>query len=348
MLQIEKKVILKALVHVLILGIILFPVFFIISNKSEITRPNFHLNIPNSSIVIFYLINIIWLIPKLIFERKYLKYTLFILFFLAIYLTFQYTFLDFISIEGDRPPPRFETRKSQMFILIPSIFRFVLIMALGTAIELIAKFEQEHKRYDELERQKIIKELSFLKNQFNPHFLFNALNNIYSLASKKSENTTPSIMLLSNMLRYVLYESGKEKVPIHQEIDFIKNYINLEKLKFSDSNAPQIKCYFSLLNENYAVEPLLFITLIENAFKHGISYVTPSFILISFTENNDEILLSVINSVGKRDGENINTNKTGVGLKNLKKRLELLYPGKHRFKQIYENSTFKSFLKIKK
>ncbi|AKP53732.1 Putative signal transduction histidine kinase [Cyclobacterium amurskyense] len=348
MLKIEKKVILKTLVHVLILGVILSPVFFIISNKNQEIRPNFYFSISNSSIIIFYLINIIWLIPKLIFQRKYLKYALFLTSFLALYIFFQYTFMDFSPIGGDRPSPRFPDGKRQMFFWIPSFFRFILIMALGTVIELITKFEQEHKKFDELERQKIIKELNFLKNQLNPHFLFNALNNIYSLASRKSENTTPSIMLLSNMLRYVLYESGKDKVPIHQEVDFIKNYVNLEKLKFSDNNAPQIKCYFSLTNENYTVEPLLFITLIENAFKHGISYVTPSFILISFKEDNNEILLSVINSIGKRDDRNINTNKTGVGIENLKKRLKLLYPGKHSFKQIHENSTFKAFLKIKK
>ncbi|WP_244948103.1 sensor histidine kinase [Cyclobacterium qasimii] len=289
------------------------------------------------------------MIPHLLFKQKYLKYALFLFAFLAIFIFLEHTFMDFVPMNEGRPAPRFRGGgRRQMFFWIPSLMRFVLIMVLGTAIELITKLDRESKRYDELKRQKIIKELNFLKNQLNPHFLFNALNNIYSLASRKSENTTPSIMLLSNILRYVLYESGKDKVFIHQEMDFIKNYVNLEKLKFSDTNAPQIKCYFSFANENYTVEPLLFITLIENAFKHGISYVTPSFILISFKEDNEEIFLSVINSVGKKDDQNINTNKEGIGIENLKKRLELLYPGKHSFKQIYENSTFKAFLKIKK
>ena len=289
------------------------------------------------------------MIPHLLFKQKYLNYALFLISFLALFIFLEYTFMDFMPMGEGNPTPRFRGGgRRQMYFWIPSLMRFVLIMVLGTAIELIAKLDKEQKKYDELKQQKIIKELNFLKNQLNPHFLFNALNNIYSLASRKSENTTPSIMLLSDILRYVLYESGKDKVFIHQEMDFIKNYVNLEKLKFSDNNAPQIKCYFSFTNENYTVEPLLFITLIENAFKHGISYVTPSFILISFKEDKDEIFLSVINSVGKKDDQNINTNKVGIGIDNLKKRLELLYPGKHSFKQIYENSTFKAFLKIKK
>ena len=348
MLQIEKKVVLKALVHALILGVILSPVFFVFSNRDQELPSVFYFSISNSSIIFFYLVNIIWLIPLLIFKREYLKYALYLLLFLALYIFLQYTLKDSMPVMGDRPPPRFIDDRRQLFFLVPSFVRFILIMALGTAVELITKFEQEQKRYAELERQKIIKELNFLKSQLNPHFLFNALNNIYSLSSKRSANTTPSIMLLSNMLRYVLYESGKDKVAIHQEVDFIKNYVNLEKLKFSDDNAPQISCSFSLINENYLVEPLLFITLIENAFKHGISYLTPSFIIISFKEDNNEISLSVINSVGKIDDQNINNNKTGVGIENLKKRLELRYPGRHSFRQIHENSSFKSFLKIKK
>ncbi|GAB3660589.1 hypothetical protein GCM10028791_34580 [Echinicola sediminis] len=224
-----------------------------------------------------------------------------------------------------------------------------MIMGLGTSIELILQFESDRKKYEELEKQKIIKELNFLKNQLNPHFLFNALNNIYSLARKKSEDTTPAILLLSDMLRYVLYESGKSSVTLGQEVAFIKNYINLEKLKYSPDNAPKINYSFVLENDDYPIDPLLFITLIENAFKHGISYLSPSFIMIALKENDKEIMLSVINSVGREKAEVFtNKNPEGVGIDNLRKRMQLLYPGMHSFKQVYENSTFKSFLTIKK
>ncbi|WP_226336275.1 sensor histidine kinase [Echinicola marina] len=268
---------------------------------------------------------------------------------MVLFLAIHHYFRE-IPPQLDRPVPGDMDRKPYHFILFsPSLLRLLMILGLGTSIELILQFEQEKKKYEELEKQRMIKELNFLKNQLNPHFLFNALNNIYSLARKKSADTTPAILLLSDMLRYVLYESGKDKVSLGQEVAFIKNYVNLEKLKFSAENAPKISHSFQLLHEDYPIEPLLFVTLIENAFKHGISYLSPSFVMISLVENEKEILLSVLNSVSRqKDGQSINNNPEGVGINNLRKRMELLYPGRHSFKQIYENSTFKSFLTIKK
>ncbi|AWW28783.1 hypothetical protein DN752_00790 [Echinicola strongylocentroti] len=352
MLKIKQKDVLKVIIHLLVLGIIISPA---LSLLTDTIRPIslFYFSITNISLLFFYVINIVWLIPNFILKSKYLQYTLFLLVFMVVFVWLHHYLREAPSemMPKHMPNKMREFKKSFMdfHFIMPSLIRFLMIMGLGTSIELILQFEKEKKKYEELEKQKITKELNFLKNQLNPHFLFNALNNIYSLARKKSEETTPAILLLSDMLRYVLYESGKDKVFLGQEVTFIKNYVSLEKLKYHPEVAPKINCSFLIENEQYPIEPLLFITLIENAFKHGITYLSPSFIMISIKENQKEILLSVINSVGKqKDGVFINTNTEGVGITNLKKRLELLYPNKHSFKQIYENSTFKSFLTIRK
>lgn len=346
----QQKSFLKTTIHILILGIILSPAYSFLVGENLKHFSLFYFSITNISIILFYLINIIWLIPNFLLKRKYLQYSLIFISFMALFFIIHEYFRDIPPAFDDRTFVRGVGKKPSHFMLFsPSLFRLLMIMGLGTSIELILQFEQEKKKYEELEKQRMIKELNFLKNQLNPHFLFNALNNIYSLARKKSEDTTPAILLLSDMLRYVLYESGKDKVTLGQEVTFIKNYVNLEKLKFSSENAPKISHSFQLINEDYPIEPLLFVTLIENAFKHGISYLSPSFVMISIVENEKEILLSVLNSVSRqKDGLYINNNPEGVGVNNLRKRMELLYPGRHSFKQLYENSTFKSFLTIKK
>ncbi|QDH79243.1 hypothetical protein FKX85_09450 [Echinicola soli] len=353
MLEVRRKNTLKVIIHLLVLGIIMSPALSFLTDDNVRSVSLFYFSITNVGLLLFYLINVIWLIPKFILNSKYLQYACFFLLFMAVFVCLNHYFRDI-------PPEMFPKHHSNemrefkkppvnFHFFMPSLIRFLMIMGLGTSIELILQFEREKKKYEELEKQKIINELNFLKNQLNPHFLFNALNNIYSLARKKSEDTTPAILLLSDMLRYVLYESGKDKVTLGQEVDFIKNYVSLEKLKYHPEIAPKINCSFSIENEQYPIEPLLFVTLIENAFKHGISYLAPSFIMISIKENHKEILLSVINSVGaQKDGVFTNTNTEGVGITNLRKRMQLLYPGKHSFKQVYENSTFKSFLTIRK
>lgn len=353
MLLIKQKNVLKVIIHALVLGIIMSPALSVFTNQGKRWISLFHFSLTNLSLISFYLINVVWLIPHFILKRKYLEYTLLFLFFMGIFVWFHH-------LSWEAPPnmalghlgendPRPERPPLPFAFFMPSLLRFLMVMGLGTSIELILQFENEKKKYEELQKQKVIKELNFLKNQLNPHFLFNALNNIYSLARKKSADTTPAILLLSDMLRYVLYEAGKDKVTLGQEVAFIKNYVNLEKLKYNEETAPRINYSFDITHEHYPIEPLLFITLIENAFKHGISYLSPSFIMIAVKETDKEIFFSVINSVGRqKDGVFTNTNPEGVGIANLRQRMMLLYPNKHSFKQVYENSTFKSFLTIKK
>lgn len=355
----RKRNILKGIVHVLIIGIILSPTFFL-QNPNDL-RPGGFFNLAFSAIVlsIFYLTNVFVLIPRFIHKRRYQYYLLGVagLFFILVLGIF---FVNWINppmeIMNDfRPKPNPQIMPPGDSILFPLGFffgnfmiRFLMVLGLGTGLELLFLFDSERKRNDEMARQKAISDLNFLKNQLNPHFLLNSLNNIYSLARKKSEETTNAILLLSDLLRHVLYESGKNQISINQEINFINTYINLEKLKFNEENAPNINFKIDIKNPDYPVVPLIMTTLVENAFKHGISYIIPSFILISLVESESDIRFSVINSLQKRDFNLLNGKQKGLGIQNLDKQLQLSYPGKFSFNQRIENNMFKAFLTLKK
>ena len=185
-------------------------------------------------------------------------------------------------------------------------------------------------------------ELKFLKMQINPHFLFNALNNIYALSVTNSEKTQESISTLSEMLRYVIYDCEQAKVPLYKELNYIENYIELFKLKSSKSF--NIKLTKNIMNESILVAPMLFLPYIENAFKHsGIEKGDANFVNITLTQNGNHIEFMVENNNPETP---ISTDSQGgIGLPNVQKRLEILYPEKHDLK-ISKAEVFTVHLKL--
>ncbi len=358
----DKHKILKGIVHFLIIGILVSPaLLYLFAEQNQRFYPPVNPLVSYSVLTIFYLANIFWLIPSYVYRRNYRAYSLGILLMSATFIALPLTG----SPPLNRPSEEFRMRpvreklpgpgdgvidwqRFRFFFFFPDYLRLLLGLGLGTTLELLFLYDSERKRNDAMEKQKAIADLNFLKNQLNPHFLLNSLNNIYSLARKKSEDTTRAILLLSDLLRHVLYESGKSKISLGDEITFIKNYINLEKLKFSEENGPNINFTVYVKNADYPIVPLLMMTIVENAFKHGISYVQPSFILISLEENDREVRFSVVNSIHRRASIEPKTEQKGLGNKNLVKQLDLSYPGKYSFTQKIENSLFKTFLAIKK
>jgi LytS/YehU family sensor histidine kinase len=194
----------------------------------------------------------------------------------------------------------------------------------------------------ELEKEKVTAELKSLMNQVNPHFLFNSLNVLYSLAMKKSEETPEAILKLSDILRYVIYESNKDWVELSSEAELIHNYIALQKFRVDDK--AEIIFSESIENENIKIAPMLFLPLVENAYKHGIKGdIERTFLKIELTATSDGVQFIIINNKGD---QNQNGNK-GVGLSNVKNRLDLIYPGKHDFIVEENDTTFRVSLKIK-
>ena len=217
-------------------------------------------------------------------------------------------------------------------------FRYVVDMMIGelyvitfvTAIKITMAWLKEHKRLTDLEKLQLETELLFLKTQISPHFFFNTLNNIYSLIEVNSNDAQNAVMKLSRLMRYLLYESEHGKTELSHEINFMNHYIDLMRLRIS----PKVELKIDLPNNEteYKIPPLLFIPFIENAFKHGISYREKSFIHISMQLDDCKILFNCVNSIGRQTEEATNNNHSGIGLENVKKRLNLLFPEKYKLK----------------
>jgi two-component system, LytTR family, sensor kinase len=234
------------------------------------------------------------------------------------------------------PSPVFEVRRA-----IWVFFNFVFSSGILLAIKSVRSDLKNKEREKNLINEKLSTELKLLRNQINPHFLFNSLNNIYALSRKKSDNAPDAIMKLSDLLSFMLYESGKETISIQEEMSFLKDYIELQKIRYDEKLT--LKIEENIDNPNEQITPLLFIPLIENAFKHGVEENTgDSFIFITIMLKNRQLKFVIENNFEsvhpKKDKENI-------GLVNTKRQLELLYT-KHTFEVIKSEYIFKVLITI--
>ncbi len=217
---------------------------------------------------------------------------------------------------------------------------FALLLLMGGFIRLSFSFISHQTEKKALENANLNAEVSFLKSQINPHFLFNTLNGIYSLANARSPHTEEAILKLSQMLRYVLYDSSTEKIELSKDIAYISNFIHLQRLRL----AQKVKINYEVRGniEGLFIAPLLLITFIENAFKHGVSYIYPSTIAIEISVFDETLTLVASNTVF----ENNKFDTGGIGLKNARRRLELLYPDKYLLDIVRNNRLYVVNLKI--
>lgn len=228
------------------------------------------------------------------------------------------------------PPPPAEpqqdpqTRKGRPAVDPVSVFLFIMIMALSLAIYVRQRLRYTEQRALKAEADKANAELSFLKAQINPHFLFNTLNNIYSLAVTKNEHTAESIMKLSNIMRYVTDDISEDYVDLDSELECIRDYIDLQKLRLNSSTKVEVEVSGDTMNKKIA--PLILMTFVENVFKHGISNHAPSEIIIRILVEANAIRFFTSNGIFNAAGK---TERTGIGIANTRQRLEHLYPGKY-------------------
>ncbi len=221
-----------------------------------------------------------------------------------------------------------------------AVFEIFSIAAIALSIKLfMLKFESMQREKD-LEKEKLQTELSFLKAQINPHFLFNTLNNIYGLSLKNSSKTSDSILKLSELLRFILHDGSLSEIKIEEEIKIINDYIELEKLRYGD----RLKIIFEqeIDDENRKIAPLLLLSFVENSFKHGASESRfDSFIKIFLILKNGYLSFSVHNT---KEGNEYNDN--GIGLKNIRRQLELIYGDKHTVELKNSHDLFEANLSI--
>jgi two-component system, LytTR family, sensor kinase len=219
-----------------------------------------------------------------------------------------------------------------------------LIAAVGAIIYLIDKWKEQKHIAEVLEKEKLAAELALLTSQVQPHFIFNTLNNIYMLSMKGSTQTSDMVYRLSSLLSYMLYDSKQEHIQLEKEVDYIKNYINLEKIRYGDRLDIQLNVYKNL--KGVSIPPLLFLPLVENAFKHGASNaVKDTWIHIDISAKKNILTFKVENSIADEKKEK-NSFGNGLGLVNLRKRLEILFPNKFDMKTMVEDNTFLAVVKI--
>lgn len=266
-------------------------------------------------------LNYFYLLPRFLKHKQFGRYVLEILPPLVLTIVFH-IYIKRLIYAG--LPGRGGFLYSDKFIIQHSSSVIFIVIFIGM-LRFAEDWFQLEARKKEIENEKLTAELRFLKAQINPHFLFNTLNNLYYLAFTQSPNTTVVIDKLSQMMRYMIYDSNHPKVPLSKEIEYMENYISLEKLRLDD----QVPITFEVTGNPLGVmiEPFLFITFLENAFKHGVSTAAPSWVEISIALTQSRCTYTVKNSMVPRKTDAID--KSGIGLQNLRRRLELSYPSQH-------------------
>ncbi|HCX22722.1 MAG: hypothetical protein CMB80_15700 [Flammeovirgaceae bacterium] len=301
------------------------------------------------SIAVFYS-NYYLLLPRLFAKGKTFYYVLSIgAILIGVYLIFELTKEwmprpEFMNRpkpdefkESFKNLPRMEPPKNMWTRMLPQTAAQTIPMLFFSSLLWFANENRQRKQKEvSLMNENLISEMRFLKSQINPHFLFNALNNIYSLAFRKSDHTPEMIMKLSEMLRHVVYDSSNS-VSLSKEVSYIENYIDFQTLKLGDDKG--VSFNHEGINDRLILEPMLLIPFIENSFKHSnIEEADDAFIEINLRTENSTIRLEVKNSFSETTQTKDHT--PGIGMQNVRQRLNLVYPNRSELTQKVENGVF--------
>ncbi|MBC9797840.1 sensor histidine kinase [Sinomicrobium weinanense] len=280
--------------------------------------------------------NIYFLMPKLIYRKKFVLYTAGIL--LAIYLMvlLKFYLTYFLISTNVWPEGPEETTTLSLNYVVQMMLGELYVVSFVTAIKITANWLREHKRATDLEKVQLETELRFLRTQVSPHFFFNTLNNIYSLSMEQSKKTPETVLKLSELMRYLLYETKQRKQSLSKEILCLQNYLDLERMRYGDSL--NINMNISGDIEGKKIPPMLLLSFIENCFKHGANKnIDEVKIDIDFNVEGDFLYFKVANTLPKEEFRNHSEKPAGgIGIKNVKKRLALGYKENEYDLDIYE------------
>ena len=266
----------------------------------------------------FFYLNAGWLIPQFIYKRKYKQYAaILIISFITIMFITWFTLFMLLGQQ------KFNLSGHILF----NFFFFLFILAGSTAYRMIKDRTRADRIAREKENENLKTELSLLRSQASPHFMFNVLNNMVALARKKSDLLEPSLLKFSSLMRYMLYEADEEKVALEKEIEYLQSYIDLQQQRFGKN--VQIHVALQTPGIELEIEPMLLIPFVENAFKHGTGMIEDAQILIELKAEKDKLIFTVQNKYDPLSIE-IKDKTSGIGLANVKRRLNLLYGNKHR------------------
>ena len=335
--------------------LMLFVAFILFSVRRNESLPRFILLLYSYGFILFYL-NYFFLTPRFLLPKKYVVYAVSILvislvsIFAVDPLIHHWSIAEFVrnrphefrmpsSMDrfpgGEKiPPPRMP--QGMLFLL----FTF---LSVSSSIRIFQKLKQEETINQQYQHEKLNAELMMLRQQVNPHFLFNSLNNIHSLANRKSDLTSEAIMKLSALLRYMLSENPGREIPVTREIALIENYIDLQKLWMK--NTVNVEFQVQNVSENHFIEPFILNPLVENAFKYGALPGTESTISIEINMVGDWLNTKICNPVllEKLSKEG----SMGIGINNVIRRLELCYPGNYKMENVRNGNMYQINLSIK-
>ena len=266
-----------------------------------------------------FLLNSDWLIPRVFRRRGLGVYLLSLLGLVAVFAVFQLFMKEWVI-----PPDLIKRHRDVFWAVVPVLF----VTAISTGYGFIVYLLAEEKARQEEQQERLQSEVSFLRSQISPHFIFNVLNSIVYLIRSRSALAEPVTFKLSELMRYMLYESADAQVPLEKEVEYLKNYVELQKIRFEEDVDIRLHIAGSPAGSGQVIEPMLLIPFVENAFKHGVGLVSKPVIDIVLKINGKSLFFSVSNKIGPetpadKDGS------SGIGLRNVRRRLELLYPDKH-------------------
>jgi len=287
---------------------------------------------------------IYFLLPKFLQTRKYVLFSL-----LLVGSAFVFSALQRINIIYILVPIQFpESVDKYKFFSFQLIFRILSIYSpviLAVAIKLFIEWYRDQQIFQRLEKEKLEAELKFLRSQIHPHFLFNILNSLYALTLKKSGKAPEVVLKLSDLLSYMLYDCNADNVSLKKEISLINDYIELEKLRYGEKLNIEFNVDGPMKDKQIA--PLLLLPFVENSFKHGVSKkISDKWIKIDLNIREDELLLKVINSKNSNQSSNGQDYTEGIGLQNVKRRLDLLYENKYELEINESENEFKVNLQL--
>ncbi len=302
--------------------------------------------------VLFFYLNYYILVPYWLTRKKFIKYAVSVILMLIItfttsrYLALKYdTGNEYERIRKKHSPERAAIiiRRIARGYGIAAVFFNLMTLAVSTSIKVTEDWYKMDRKRKEIENEKLTTELNLLKSQINPHFFFNTLNNIYSLAIRKSERTSEAIVKLSQLMRYIIYDTDKDKVPLDKEIDYLKNYIELEKLRLQQNVTVNFEVKGN--SSDKLIEPLLLLPFVENAFKHGVHQTEPCDIIIRIIIDG-RLTLYVENPLQSQNNSRGQNSSQGFGWQNAERRLHLLYGKNYKLETEISNGIFKVILKL--
>ncbi|WP_153800990.1 histidine kinase [Foetidibacter luteolus] len=306
-----------------------------LDNERRVQFNRFNLALDAVWVALFYL-NAFFLMPRLVFRKKYFSYVAALAAVIGLlvalhYLIFHDVGFRFPNGRGGPPFP---------FVF----FKFVTILVCSASYKIITDKIKEDQRQQEKENENLKTELSLLRSQVSPHFMFNVLNSMVSMARLKNDNLEPSLIKLSSLMRYMLYDAEEDKVTLQTEIEYLESYIDLQKQRFDDS--VEVNVTVDVDNMNHQIEPMLLIPFVENAFKHGTGMIEAAAINIKLTVKGGQLEFLVSNKFNPRIKE-VKDRVSGIGLNNVKRRLNLLYAKNHQLNITEENDNFIVHLQVK-